>query len=489
MGQLKQQSIVGFVSSGLGLVLGVVNKLVLFPLFFKDHMAYWGLITTYVAYGTIIGSLASLGAPRAMQRFLPGNTHNREALMSWGLTVAAVGALLTLALMLLFQGSISNWVADDLFGQYFPLLVALVVIMVFLEFANGLLIAHFQPALPIFLNSVALRVGVSVLLGLTFWLDWSPVTFVVLNVALYGLNLVWAWVALQRNRQFVWQRFQWSWPEQTVWWFAGFSIVVGSTGWAINYLDTVFAGAYLTLSAVALLDLAKNFASLMHIPARTIVQASIPLVAQAWNTNNRGMLADIYRRTAITELAVGGAILFALWLNLPWMLALLPLEGAKDLLPVVMVLGLGRLADLATGANSSIIGNSKHYRFSMVSLLVMIGVTSALSVLLAPRLGLLGLAWAMAAGIVVNNALMVLYLWRTEHLHPFGKGHFVFVGYALVMLAIVLANSWLQLSVIPANALALLVTVVYFGWGRPIPELPSVFQRLLHQWKHGKKGS
>jgi O-antigen/teichoic acid export membrane protein len=171
------------------------------------------------------------------------------------------------------------------------------------------------------------------------------------------------------------------------------------------------------------------------------------------------------------------------------MLALLPLEGAKDLLPVVMVLGLGRLADLATGANSSIIGNSKHYRFSMVSLLVMIGVTSALSVLLAPHLGLLGLAWAMATGIVVNNALMVLYLWRTEQLHPFGKGHVWFVGYALVMTVVVVGSSRMDLPLVVSNAVALLLTCAYFLWGKPIPELPRAAKSFIQRLTNGKKGS
>jgi O-antigen/teichoic acid export membrane protein len=487
MGQIKRQSFFGFVSSGLGLVLGVVNKLILFPLFFQDHMEFWGLITTYVAYGTIIGSLASFGAPRAMQRFLPGNNNNKEALMSWGLTLCMIGALTALVLLFIFRFTITAWVADDLFGQYYLLLVGLVGVLVFLEFANGLLIAHYQPALPIFLNSVALRVGVSVLLGLTFWMGWSPVTFVMLNVALYGVNLLWAWIALQRNKHFVWQRFDLKWPDRGVWWFAGFSIIVGSTGWAVNYLDTVFAGAYLTLASVALLDLAKNFASLMHIPARTIVQASIPLVAQAWNTGNKPLLKEIYQKTASTELAVGGSLMFFLWINLPWVLDLLPLKGAQELLPVVLVLGLGRLADLATGANSAIIDNSDHYRFSLVSLLIMIGVTSTLSVMLTPSIGLLGLAWAMAAGIVVNNGLQVVYLWRKESIHPFGRGHVLFLVYAGLMSLVMGLAHGLGWGPIPTNVVNIAITAAYFVWGRPIPELNQTVMRLFHPFLHGSK--
>lgn len=484
MGTLGRQSIWSFLSSYVGIVLGVVNKLILYPYFFRDDLDYWGLITTYVAYATILVSFTNFGMSRVVQRFLPGMQEGRERLSGFAFLISIAGGVMVLVALIFGKDLITQFSSESdpqLFGEYYHLLVVLVLIMLLLEYFAALLIANFKSHLPIFLNNVTFRLGVSLAIFITWAFNFSLEVFLYLFVGIYLLNMVIALLYLRRLKALSF-KFELKFEGIREYWrFGLFSVLVGSSGWVLNYMDAVFVSKYLAFAAVALLDIAKNIASLVHMPARAVVQASIPVVAKAWNENDRATLETVYKKTAITEIVVGGLIFLFLWINIDLILSLFPIEDLGGIKYVILFLSIGRLFDLMTGANSVIISNSKHYRFSLYANIILVAMAVVLNVFLIPRYGLVGAGIAMGSAILLNNILMVGYLWGMERMHPFTRAHLkTFLCFAVVL--IFLSTPWeinQYWDILLRNILFVLVAILLIFYIRPVVEIVDFVKVVL----------
>lgn len=487
MGILQRQSVYSFTSSYLGMVLGVINRIVLFPYFFKGEEEYWGLLEVYVAFAMIIGSVGSAGMPRVLIRFLPGLEKNRETLMSFTLLVSLVGGLLVFTGVFFGEDWISSLRPEEdipLFKSYYHLLLLLVFVMLFFEYFSAVLIANYKTHLPIFLNNVTFRIGVTLVILFSYLFSWSLEVFMYLYVGIYLVNLLLAvgYLRLRNMLQFDWKT---DFSNKEYWMFGLFSVFVGSSGWVLNYMDTLIVNAYLPLALIPYLAISKNIASLVHMPARAVIQASTPLVAKAWNNNDRETIIDIYKKTAITELVVGGIIFLGIWINIDFIIKLFPNDGEYYRIKyIVLALGIGRLLDLMTGANSVIISNSKHYRFSLYVNLTLVLIAVILNIILIPKLQLLGAGIALGAAIGINNIIMIIYLWVKERMHPFTRHHAVFLVFFALILLLLSPNYGLEMWLV--TLLRNVIFTVAVAWFifvyKPVKEINDFFQKIVKRF-------
>lgn len=466
MGQLGKQSIYGFVSSYVGMLLGIANKIFLFPIIFKDHSDYWGLLELFVAYATIIGALGHLGMPYVLRKYLPGITSGKPQLVGFTLIVSTIGCAIVLLLLGFGKAEFMAFTTKDvdvaLLSTYYPLLLVLVALMLYLDFFGAILTSHYKAHLPIFLNNVVFRLGVTVLIGAFYLFGFSLHVFMFLYVGIYLFMLLYALVYLIRKN---WLGIQLTYKvveRKAYAQFGMFSVLSGSSAWIVNYMDTIFVSKYLALSLVPILALSKNIVNVMHVPARAVVAASIPLVAKAWKERDLAQLQSIYKKTAIAEFLVGGIIFLAIWINVDVLLSLLPGDEWGIAKWVILALGIGLLADLSAGANMSIIGNSPYYKYVLwVNVGVMVAAIG-LNVWLTPAFGIVGAAIALSASITLNNICMVFLLYYKEKLQPYTKEHLVIlICFGALMLIVSLPN---YLGVWPMLILKNLFLVAVSGY-------------------------
>jgi O-antigen/teichoic acid export membrane protein len=437
MGQLGRQSVYGFMSSYIGMILGVLNKIFLFPVVFKDHAEYWGLLELYVAWATIIGAVGHLGMPFVIKRFLPGMEKGKSQLIGFTLIVSTIGCIILLLLMWFFKLPIISFAAKEadvgLFSGYYVWLLALVAIMLYFDYFSAILTAHFKAHLPIFINNIVFRTGVMLVIFLYFTLHLTLHTFVILYIAVYLVMLGIA-VLYLHSRKMLSFKLTFKLPERSSYaQFGLFSVLSGSSAWIANYMDAIFVSKYLALSAVPILALSKNIISVMHIPARSVVSASIPMVSRAWKERDMTVMQSIYYKTAIAEFLIGGLIFLSIWINIDWFLALLPGDAWGQAKWVILVLGLGLLADLSAGANMSIIGHSPHYTYVLWVNVGAMLLAVALNVWLTPVYGIIGAAAALSSSITANNIAMVILLWWKERIQPFHRYHVSILSYFLFL--------------------------------------------------------
>ena len=71
MGVIRNQSIKNSASFYIGMTIGAVNTILIYPNVFNDQPEHWGLLSILVAYATLIGTFSSLGIPKTFIRFFP----------------------------------------------------------------------------------------------------------------------------------------------------------------------------------------------------------------------------------------------------------------------------------------------------------------------------------------------------------------------------------------------------------------------------------
>lgn len=493
MGQLGKQSVYGFLSSYAGMILGIANKLFFFPLVFKDNNEYWGLIELFVNISIIIGSVGHLGMPFVLRRFLPAINEHKNKLIGFTLILSTIGCLLVTLAMWMGQDNVIAFNAgkndEALIRQYYPYLLVLVAIMLYIDYLGAVMTSYYKAHLPLFLNNVVFRVGVLLLIGAYYWLGFSLHIFIIAYFSIYLFLLAFSlFYLIKKNLLAI--RLTTMLPERTAYTqFGLFSVLSGSSAFIVNYMDAIFVSKYLSLALVPVFVLSKNIVNVMHVPARAVVSASIPLVSKAWKDRDIAQLESIYKKTAIAEFLVGGLIFLAIWINIDWILQLLPGQDWSQAKWVILVLGLGLLADLSAGANMAITSNSPHYKYFLLANIVVMFFGIGLNMWLTPSLGLVGAALALSLGITLNNTIMVLLLWWKEKIQPYTRQHAIlFVWFAVMSFTFqfdLCANTWMNVAV--KNVLYAGIAFYIIWFLKPLPEINSFIAYSWNRIKSFKK--
>ena len=142
------------------------------------------------------------------------------------------------------------------------------------------------------------------------------------------------------------------------------------------------------------------------------------LVADAWKSNDIFKIKDIYYKSCLNQLIIGGFIFLGIWANIDNILIILGEDYIQSKW-VIFFIGFGYLIDMSTGVNGLVISYSKYYRISLVFIGILIINVLLLMYLLIPFWGITGAAIAIASSLFFNNLMRYLFLLKKYHLQPF----------------------------------------------------------------------
>ena len=78
MGVIRNQSITNSINLYLGIVIGAINTILIFPYVFESNPEYWGLLQILVSYSLIFSTFSHLGSPHIMLRYFPKANNKSE---------------------------------------------------------------------------------------------------------------------------------------------------------------------------------------------------------------------------------------------------------------------------------------------------------------------------------------------------------------------------------------------------------------------------
>lgn len=172
------------------------------------------------------------------------------------------------------------------------------------------------------------------------------------------------------------------------------------------------------LSSVAVYSVAIFVISVMLIPFKAMVPAAFPDLAKAFKDNDMVRAADVFKRSSINILVTSAAMALLIMCNINNITALLP-DGFGAVAPLVLILMLGRMVDMATGMNDQLITVSKYYKFNFYMSIVLVMLTILFNFLLIPKFGFYGAAWGTTIALALYNVGKYLFAFIKLKLQPF----------------------------------------------------------------------
>ena len=427
MGIIINQSIKNSLSFYFGMFLGAISTIFVYPNVFNDQPDHWGLIQLIVAYSFIISTFSNFGVPKTFIRFFP-IIENKSKFYFFSFLLITIGYLLFLILALFFEDWFFKFIsASPLLIDKFYLIYFMVLIISVYELFVSISRSNLNSTLPTFLNEAFLKsysLIVLILHGLKI-LNFDQ--FLFFYVGGYSMKLIIIFIS-QINTKSINLIFSLRGIKITeLIQFGLFVIVGGASAMLVSRLDMVMIGKFMGLKHVAFYSVAFYVGNAIRVPGRAVVAISAPIVSKAWKNNDLKLIKDIYYKSSINQLIIGGIFFVCVWLSVDDIFSLLPEKFSGGRL-VVFFIGLSQLFNVAMGVNGAIILNSKYYRFDLYANLFLLAVTFLSNYLFIPdssplkELGIVGIngaAFATALSIFLFNFIKFVFIYVKVKLHPF----------------------------------------------------------------------
>lgn len=439
MGSIRKQSILISVFAYLGVGLGYVNVVLLFPKFFSPEE--FGLTRVLVAAVGILSQFALFGMVNSVIRFFPffkdkDAAHN--GILSRALALGLLGIAITSVFLLLFKPYFVAHYSDrsslvaDFYVLLFPYLAFEVFFQVLRAYARALRFA----VIDVVFREILLRVLTMSLILLTYFGAINFEQFMWLFVAQYGLTVVGMAVFLMAKKEL---HIKWKTgfitPElkKDIVSYSGFTILSGVGSVVLINIDVLMIQQMIGLDQVAFYAVAFYIVSVINIPRNAIGNIAVPIISDAWKRNDMAEIQSIYEKTAINQLLIGVLLFIGIWANQETLFHILPEEYA-DGKWVLFFVGIARLIDVGFGINGGIMTNSPYYRFDTYAGFALIIVTIISNLIFIPPFGISGAAIATGISLFFMNFSRYVVLKWKYNLNPF--------SYRTVLILIVTALAY-----------------------------------------------
>lgn len=431
MSTIRRQSIISSVIVYIGFALGFLNTY-LFTRKGGLTEGEYGLTGTFIAFASIMFSVAGLGMPAYIGKFFPYyQSHlptKKNDQLTWALLLPCIGFLVVLIAGIAFK----NILIDKIFNnspellQYyywtFPFGFGYTLFVVLEAYAWQ----QRKAVLSNFLKEVLFRLFVTVLIVLmTFHFIKDYSTFIGIYSFFYLAIVAFLLIYFFKKGQL---HFSFSVSNVTKKFYSKIVALVsfvwgGSLVFNVaSVFDTIIIAAVLPngMAALAPFLLGQNISSLMQAPQRAVISAAIGPLSQAWREKDYKKINKIYHRSSINQLIFSCAVFCLIWLNFEDGVHTFHLQEAYlSAKWVFFYIGLTKIIDMGTGVNSQIIATSTFWRFEFVSGLILLTLVLPLNWMLTRYLGIIGPAISNLFAFAIYNLIRFLYLWSKFKMQPF----------------------------------------------------------------------
>jgi len=436
MGLVIRQSIFTTIIAYIGAVVGYINLLYLYPKFLEPEQV--GLLRTVQDAAILFAPFAQFGVTLSIFRFYPQFAKDKAteaSFVSLVTLIALTGFGLFVIVFKIFEQPVLAYFRDNAGDvvQYASVILWLTFIMVITAVMDSYSKSLLKTVIPNLLKEVVIRVLMAGLVTLYFLGYFSFDAFIIGTVLawLACLLLLMTYLVMDGHLKVSFNfRSIGAARAKELLLYSLFSFA-GSAGMIlVGKIDSLMVAAMIGLASVAVYTTAFYMAAVIEIPKKALTSLAMPLISRAFEKNDMPDIKAIYRKTSINQFIVGSLLLIGIYVNLDSVFALVPrtdvYEAGKW---VVILVGLGKLADMAFGPSSEIIVLSKYYWFNIILILLLAGTVIIANNSFIPMYGITGAALAAALALFTFNLVKYFFIWITLGIQPF-------TGATLLLIAI-----------------------------------------------------
>jgi len=199
------------------------------------------------------------------------------------------------------------------------------------------------------------------------------------------------------------------------------SLGVTIAGVAVTQAPYIFLGSLGSNQELGLYGAANRLSALLLFPLMAAISILAPKFSMLFQQDDTNTLEEIAQRSSILLCVMGLPLVGIVFFGAEWILGFFGEEFVVGV-TVLRILLIGTFFNMATGAVGELLmmtGNEKSARSAHIAgALIVIGGC----VILIPIYGLIGAAWSVNLGIIIQNLLMIWMVKKRLDFWPLGMG-------------------------------------------------------------------
>lgn len=412
MGIVLKQSFKNTVSTYLGFVIGGINTLFLFTNFLTDE--YYGLVSYLLSTANVIMPLMAFGISNTLVKFYPTfkTKANLDSFLTLMLFLPLVIIIPVGIIGVVFYDVIGDWLASEnpIAKNYVWYIYIAAASMAYFEVFYAWSKAQMQTVVGNFLKEVFHRFATMLLLIAVYFNLLSVEGFIQAMIVLFIVRMILMKI----------YAFKLKWPtislkpldnKISILKYSSIILIAGSIATMILDIDKVMLGKMVPLEYVAFYTVAIYTATVIAVPQRAMHQVLLPLTANMLAKKDKVGLQDIYVKSSLNLMVVGGLIFLLIILNINQLYYLMQ-PGYEQGISVVLIIGAAKLYDNFLGNNNAILFNSDYYRMVLVFGVMLVCLTVVLNLIFIPLYGITGSAIATFLAITLYNTIKLFFVNR-----------------------------------------------------------------------------
>ena len=432
MGVIIRQSVKQTLFTFVGSAVGMISTLFIY----NRAISVYGMAGYLMDTAMLLSSFLFWGILGCYIRFFPRFQEPEKFMKAQGLQtffmlMVAIAGIFSALIIYFFSGSIGSFLKEKGIIDFssspeiieysfyiFPLAFLMALSSMLTEFGmvakrtavQGIFDLYIKLSLPLY---ILLYIFEIVSVKQVVWGILLTYTFVLVSQIIF-LWRIKAW-DLKFNSTFFEKSFVYSFFT-----FSIFHLLGGIGSQMALRMDSLLISSMLGFEANGQFKIAYNIINVMQIPLGSIISISAPIIADALTHNRISEVENVYKKSALNLFIVGLFIYLGTLLCFDDLLSIIK-NGDKLIYAktIVILLGLGRLIDLVTGVNDTIIGYSKYFKYTIVFVLLLGLLNYFLNKILIPRYDVIGCALATLLALGIYNFFKLIFIWWKFKIHPF----------------------------------------------------------------------
>lgn len=436
-------------------------------------------------------SLAVFGFEKTVTRFVPMYQERGEYHKVFGSILMMVSTVFSLGFFLvLVVLGLRGWISESLVGD--PLSAQLLFLLIFLAPIQALdsllvgMLAIFSKPSSIFFRRYVLGPGLRLAVVLLLILFRSDVYFLSIGFILAGaIGIIIYYGILIRDlrQQDLWKHFDRrhiSFPVKEIFGFSTPLLTSSFVFMARTQLVIVMLEYFQTTIDVAAYRAVQPVADLNTTVIQSFALLFMPTMARMFARKDAQAIDDLYWQSAVW-IAVISFPIFLLTFSLAQPLTLL-LFGERYAGSgwIMAVLAIGYYFNAALGFNADTLRIYGRFRYTIIVDFVTTFICLVLGLILIPRYGAMGAAFATCATLVLYNVFNHIGLKLATQINLF-DWHYLRVYLSIIVGTSILAvvQGWLDLPIYVGVLLAGIISLVVLMLNRAVLNIENTFPELL----------
>ncbi|MBY5959915.1 polysaccharide biosynthesis C-terminal domain-containing protein [Membranicola marinus] len=493
MGVIKRQGIKQTIVSYLGVTIGFVSTLFIYPL--EESM--YGIAKFMLGTAGLIGPVLSLGIDSLVIRFFPEfKNKNKSHFGFLGLLVllATLSFLMATSILFLFKNDfyvLLEWLRMDVdvFSDNILEITTLTFLLILITILTKYISNFRLIVVPGIVNSLFFKIGLPILILLFHYQTISIPGFKWGLIIIHGIIVFSLLIYIHKIGELHLKPMTSILTRRRISSMVRYSLygMVGNFGSNIAFrVDAIMTATLLSFRSTGIYGIAENITNVIITPYQSMSSIASPIISQNMKSEKFAEVNKLYKSSSLILMIAGITLLTCVYVSID---DIFRLSNKYDTLVmgknVVLLLGIAKVFDMTTGLNSQIINYSPFYSFNLYMVITLGILNIYFNFTFIPIYQLNGAALATLLSLTLYNLLKFVFVWKKFDMQPFSwkhvwvlligilaylVGHFIpKTGYLLLTIAL---KSGITLSIIAS-------LVLYF---KISPDLNQLIYRLL-KWR------